>query len=107
MVGLETWFGDKADTQKDLASDQDPVVTTAELDEKGKIFQDKVLQLMKRKAPAKPKPVKQDEPAPATQNETTAEPGDDDTPVADDEQPTDASPDDGETAKPARTKDEL
>lgn len=72
MVGLEEWFGEKADKQKDLPTDQDPVVTTAELDSKGKTFQDKVLKLIKRKAPVQPKPpvVVKDEPA---ANATTAE----------------------------------
>jgi hypothetical protein len=95
MVGLEEWFGKKADEQKDLPADQDPVVTTAELDSKGKTFQDKVLKLIKRKAPVQPKPpvVAKDEPAANATTSTEDEPAPDaveeqtfeeDAPLADD-----------------------
>lgn len=60
MIGLEEWFGERADKQKDLPQNEDPVITTAELDEKGRTFQDKVLKLIKRKAPAVPKPKKEE-----------------------------------------------
>lgn len=101
MVGLEEWFGAKADVQKDLATDQDPVVTTAELDAKGKTFQDKVLKLIKRKAPVQPKPVKIDEPV---ANATTATEGDESAPDADEpivfEEKGEAAADESEEAKP-------
>ncbi|WVR05173.1 hypothetical protein IAU60_002185 [Kwoniella sp. DSM 27419] len=58
MKDNEVWMDAKMEKQVPLEADltKDPVVTSKELDERGKRLQTMVLRLIKKKAPRKPKP---------------------------------------------------
>lgn len=51
LVGLEEWFGARVDKQKDRPMNQDPILLTKEVDQKGQEFQDKVLKMLRKKPP--------------------------------------------------------
>lgn len=70
MTDLEGWLGPLMEQQHPKKQNEDPILLTRDLEEKGAVFQQRVLNLLRRKTPERKRPKKE------KKVETEAERGD-------------------------------